>query len=202
LNYFFSNMGNQSALIEDVGIYEFVLNSPYPSMSAAENFSASAASAFHVCEDAISLRPDMLTFSPPEAANQWMSIGIKGRVSLRPYQPVKIYVDGAEEKTSSVTVEAGKMRAIATTFKMDSVPRDEYYNTVVICPVIRLFDSKGPVFAVCDGWQSTWAGDDAMRGPPPVAPPARLLPVSSMGSCHSVRGFAGMAIGNLGVPHD
>jgi hypothetical protein len=78
---------------------------------------------------------------------------------------------------------------ITTTFETDPIPR-ERYNTVLICPVIRLVDSKGQVFSVCQGWQSTWAEHHAKMGPL-GAPPGRLLPVSSGGSCRSVRGSVG-----------
>ena len=104
---------------------------------------------------------------------------------------VRIYIDGAETSSSSATVEAGKMKVIGTTFETDPAPTAEY-NTVLICPVVRFFDSKGQsVLAVCRGWQSTRVseplGGGTMFGPSAGGAPSRLLPVTSTGSCSTVR---------------
>jgi hypothetical protein len=172
VNYIMSNMGNQAVLIEDVGIYELWINSEHSTIRGAE---------LHFCEDTIVIRPESL--APGSRATLSTMKGVL--VSL--YQPVKTYIDGTEEKTSSISVEAGKMRVIATTFETDPVPRNDY-NTAVICPVIRLFDSKGyPVLAVCEGWQSTRVPLGTITSSPPNRPAARLLPISSAGACRSIR---------------
>jgi hypothetical protein len=120
---------------------------------------------------------------------------------LAPVKPPKIYIDGAETKSASAIIDAGKMKVIGATFETDPVPfrRETHprgqeeepglgtkYNTVVICPVIRFFDSKGqPVLAVCRGWQSSRPGKPiggTNFGPAPGDRPARLLPVASTGS--------------------
>jgi hypothetical protein len=81
------------------------------------------------------------------------------------------------------------MKVIGTTFETDPAPTAEY-NTVLICPVIRFFDSKGqPVLAVCRGWQSTRGGllGGTHFGPSSGGAPARLLPVANTGSCRTIR---------------
>ena len=164
-------MGNQAALIEDVGIYELWVNSAHSYDGAAE---------LHLCKEAIVIRPSFFWLGSTATLPTMQDVRVKR------YQPATTYIDGTE-KTSSITVDAGKLRIIAATFKTDAVPRDEY-NTAVICPFIRLFDSKGhPVLAMCEGWQSTSMPLGTATSSPPGRPPARLLPVSSVGSCLSVR---------------
>jgi hypothetical protein len=183
LNYFFSNMGNQPTFIEDVSIIEFALNSKNPGSIE-----------FHVCEDQKAkwfFRPDLLAFGGRQLYFSQNLLPLGNGISISVVQPTKISIDGIEAKFSSATVEAGKMRVIGTTFETVPIPRDNY-NTVVICPVIRFFDSKGrPIYAICKGWQSTW--DDLFQpsgrtfmGPPTGEPSVRLLPVSTLGSCLSV----------------
>ena len=83
------------------------------------------------------------------------------------------------------------MKVIAATFETDPFP-GAGYNMFIICPVIRLFDSKGqPVLAVCKGWLS-YRPNSALRGSLFWAPteedmPARLLPVVNSRPCNTVR---------------
>jgi hypothetical protein len=170
VNYFFSNMGNQAVLIEDVFIDELWINSNSLNIGNAE---------LYRCDEAIKL-----TFWPPEI--------IHGRLKdgswFATVKPTKIYIDGTEARWSSATVEAGKMKVISATYITESL-RAADYNTVVICPMITLFDSKGqPVLAVCKGWQSSdLPRGGSVAGPPAGGPPARLLPVASRGTCLTVR---------------
>ena len=41
---------------------------------------------------------------------------------LAPVKSAKIYIDGAETKFSSTTVEAGKTKVISATFETDTIP--------------------------------------------------------------------------------
>ena len=104
------------------------------------------------------------------------------------FRPAKTFIDGTEGASSATAVEPGKMKGITTTFETDPIPHDNF-NAVVICPVIRFFDSQGrPVVATCKGWQSTWpSGGGILLGPPSGGPPAKLLPIPSGGSCRSAR---------------
>lgn len=183
LDYLFSNMGNQATFIEDVSIIEFAINGTQPDSGGAE---------LHVCEDSRLFRPDFLALIPLEFRRKLQMEGSSASF-FTAVQPTKIFIDGSEAKSSSAAVEAGKMRVIGTTFETDPIPRDNY-NTVVICPVIRFFDSRGrPVLAVCKGLQSTRVqltrerGVGTVIGSPPGGHSGRLLPVSSLGACRSVR---------------
>jgi hypothetical protein len=181
VNYFFTNMGNQAALIEDVAMDELWINSTPPKIGAE----------FYRCDDVGYLGNIRLTYaeSLPESLRKQPS-PLKDGVLFAAAKPAKIYVDGAETKSASTTVEAGKMKMISATFETDVVPRAEY-NSVVICPVIKFFDSKGqPVLAVCRGWQQSSeieSGGGMAFGPSAGGSPAKLLPVASAGSCHTVR---------------
>jgi|SRR6516162_5769190 hypothetical protein len=178
VNYFFTNMGNQAALIEDVAMDELWINSTPPKIGAE----------FYRCDDVGYLGNTRLTYadSLPEPLRKPSQL--KDGVLFAPAKPAKIYVDGAETKSASTIVEAGKMKMISTTFETHVVPQGEY-NSIVICPVIKFFDSKGqPVLAVCRGWQqSSESGGGIVFGPPAGGSPAKLLPVASAGSCHTVR---------------
>jgi hypothetical protein len=80
------------------------------------------------------------------------------------------------------------MKVIGTTFDTDPAPAAQY-NTIVICPVKRFFDSKGqPVLAVCRGWQSSHPEiGGTLFGPPAGGAPSRLLPVANSRSCRTIR---------------
>jgi hypothetical protein len=171
INYFFSNMGNQAVLIEDVSMDEIVLNS-----------TNKAGAELRRCDEVGLYGQSLLSIEKSEQIREeHLFLSISGAV-LNPLKPAKIYIDGAETSSSSTTVEAGKMKAIGATFETERVP--SAFNTVVICPVIRFFDSKGqPVLAVCRGWQS----GPISNGPPAGASPARLLPAQSMGLCRTLR---------------
>jgi hypothetical protein len=177
VNYFFTNMGNQAALIEDVSIYELWINSDHPDFGGVE---------LHRCEDVSYIRPQFLALTPREFRREHSQMfKTKDGSLFAAVQPDKIYVDGTEAKSSAVTVEAGKMRVIGATFGTDVLP----YDTVVICPAINFFDSKGqPVLAVCEGWQSSSSPmGGTVSGPAAAGAPARLLPVASGGRCHTIR---------------
>src|ERR1700730_17457512 len=58
INYFFSNMGNQAAQIEDVALDELWVNSDRTNISGAE---------LHRCDDVGHLGNTLLTLPPPEA---------------------------------------------------------------------------------------------------------------------------------------
>jgi hypothetical protein len=147
INYFFSNMGNQSVLIEGVSMSEIWVHSATPSNGLvgldrcnSKNYSSEVAGLLGSQE----LLPTSTTMQDGS--------------SFRLVRPAKIYVDGAETRSSTAAVEAGKMKVIAATFETDTAPGAEY-NMLVICPVINLFDSKGqPVMAVCRGWVSSHPG--------------------------------------------
>jgi hypothetical protein len=176
LSYLFSNMGNQGALVEDVSIYELWINSDHPDFGEEE---------LHRCEDVSYIRPQFLAFTPREFRREHSQMFKNKDGSLfAAVQPDKIYIDGTEAKSAAVTVEAGKMRVIGATFGTDLLPQAQY-NTVVICPAINFFDSKGqPVLAVCEGWQSSSSPmGGTVSGPAAAGAPARLLPVASGGRC-------------------
>jgi hypothetical protein len=195
VNYLFTNMGNQAVLIEDVGIYELWVN-----MNMKHSWSSVEKLPLCKADDDIFDGPEywnsLLNSVPALKGKRQMKFadGVMlgdinpgaGGMTISLYQPVDTYVDGAEEKTSSATLEAGKMRVIATRFKTDPVPRDNY-NTVVICPVIRYFDSRGhPQLAVCEGWQyTTLPGGGRSEAWALGGSPAILLPIASGGSCRS-----------------
>ena len=178
INYFFSNMGNQAIIIEDVAMDELWLNSNRTNIGGAE---------LHRCDDVGHLGNTLLTLPPPSQGPLPLNDAL-----FAPVRPVRIYIDGAETSSSSATVEAGKMKVIGTKFETDTAPTAEY-NTVLICPVVRFFDSKGqPVLAVCRGWQSSRANlgglpAGTLFGPSSGGAPARLLPVASAGSCRTIR---------------
>jgi hypothetical protein len=177
INYFFSNMGNQAVIIEDVAMDELWLNSDRTNMIGGAEL--------HRCDDVGYLGNTLLTLPPPVQAPLPLNDG----TLFAPVRPVRIYIDGAETSSSSATVEAGKMKVIRTTFETDPAPTAEY-NTVLICPVVRFFDSKGqPVLAVCRGWQSSrWSlRGGTVFGPYSGGAPARLLPVANTGSCRTIR---------------
>jgi hypothetical protein len=178
INYFFSNMGNQAVLIEDVAIDEIWVNSDRTNIGGAE---------LHRCDDVGYLGNTWLIHPPPLDKGP---LSLNDGALLAPARPSKIVIDSAETNSSSATVEAGKMKAIDATFQTDPAPTKEY-NAVLICPVVRFFDSKGqPVLAVCRGWQSTRVSDPlggTMFGPSAGGAPSRLLPVASTGSCRTVR---------------
>jgi hypothetical protein len=177
ITYVFSNMGNQTVLIEDVAMDELWVNNDRTNIGE-----------LHRCDDVGYLGNTLLTHPPPaEFLQRHFPLG--DGALFAPVRPAKIYMEGAAASSSSATVEAGKMKVINATFETDPAPALEY-NTVLICPVVRFFDSKGqPVLAVCRGWMSSTAdpGGGTLFGPPAGGAPARLLPVASPGSCRTVR---------------
>jgi hypothetical protein len=180
INYFLSNMGNQSVTIEDVATDELWVNSDRTNIGGAE---------LHRCDDVGYLGNSLLTTPPPPEV--WNGhVTLNDGALFASVRPARIYIDGIEKNSSSAAVEAGKMKVIGTTFETDPVPAAEY-NTVVICPVVRFFDSRGqPVLAVCRGWQSTrvaYPPGVTLFGPPAGGPPAKLLPTESIGSCRTLR---------------
>jgi hypothetical protein len=177
LNYFFSNRGNEPVMVEDVSIIELWIKSEKSNIGGAE---------LQACDDPTLFRPDFIAALPKQFRNEHVTM--KSGASFSSFRPVKTYIDGTEGESSAATVEPGKMKAITTTFEPDPV-RWENYNTVVICPVIRFFDSQGrPLVATCKAWQSTTPNiGGTLMGPPWGGPSAKLLPISSDGSCRSLR---------------
>jgi hypothetical protein len=198
VNYFFSNMGNQTAFVEDVAVDELWMKSDDPGVIMG------VGSEVDRCSDANLLVPTSMAFETFMPSRLPSLIGrqhfplfptirgpdtVKG-VLFELFKPAKIYIDGAEAKTAAATVEAGKMKVISATFEMEPLPVAEY-NVAVVCPVIRIFDSKGqPILAVCKGSKfghlnAPNAVFDAVYGLPEGSPPGRLLPVSSKGNCRT-----------------
>jgi hypothetical protein len=120
LNYFFSNMGNQAAMIEDVAIDELFIKTD----------DLTGAGELDRCVDIDLLKSTLeaLTPSVPVNVRKWVELlrGEQHRPTMRQItpstlfsvvKPTKIYIDGAEVKTAAATVEAGKMRVIAAKFE-------------------------------------------------------------------------------------
>jgi hypothetical protein len=207
VNYFFSNMGNQTVLVENVVIDELWIKSDKPGYSGP-------GMEVDRCNDPNLWMPNILTLSrivPSVVWEEHKPIPTEfGRLDPQFVQgvlfavvkPEKLYIDGAEARTAATTVEAGKIKAIGATFKTE--PRPAEYNVVVVCPVVSFFDSKGqPVLAMCKGWQSGKLNSpaeflDTVLSPPAGTPPGRLLPVGSAGNCitHRMSGDAP----NVGEP--
>jgi hypothetical protein len=174
IKYFFSNMGNQAVLIDDVSMSEIWVHSATPNNGLAgldrcnsQAYSGQVASLLGT--------PELLP----------MQDGSRFRL----VRPTKIYGDGAESKSSAAAIEAGKMKVISATFETDTAPGPEY-NMLIICPVINFFDSKGqPVIAVCKGWVSSHPGSPSLPRtlfwpPSSLDMPARLLPPAIAGPCN------------------
>ena len=141
ITYYFSNMGNQAVLIEDMAMDELWVNSDRTNIGGAE---------LHRCDDVGYLGNTLLTLPPPEEALRG-HFPLKDGALFAPVKPARTFIEGGETHSSSAIVEAGRMKAIGATFETDAAPGAEY-NTVLICPVVRFFDSKGqPILAVCRG---------------------------------------------------
>jgi hypothetical protein len=201
VNYFFSNMGNQTVLVENVVIDELWIKSDKPGYSGA-------GMEVDMCNDPNLWMPTSLTLVRLVPSVVWEEhkpiqptvFGTNPQspqsVLLAVVKPENLYIDGAEARTAATSVETGKMKAIGATFKTE--PRPAEYNVVVVCPVVSFFDSKGqPVLAVCKGWQSGHLNSsadflDTVLSPPAGTPPGRLLPVGSTGNCitHRMSGDA------------
>jgi hypothetical protein len=193
VNYFFSNMGNQTVLIQDIEIDDLWIKSADPGLVGGD---------LNRCDDRDLLLPTFATFERWAPSQTWEEhkpiwpsrIGPntkpKEGVLLAVLKPTKIYIDGSEVKTASVTVETGKMKLISATFETTPLPI-ENYETAVVCPVIRLFDNEGlPVLAVCKGSQFSHPSPPSVATPEGIVGRAplserlvRLLPISSKGNC-------------------
>jgi hypothetical protein len=169
VNYFFSNMGNQTVFIEDVAIDELWIKSDRPGAEGTiigEHGQIEWTDESSMCNDPnIYLETFMDTLhafgaSFPSSLTEQQHVPVMRSTTedYRPLEglrfalikPARIYIEGAEAKAAAATVEAGKMKEIAATFERETIPLAKY--NVVVCPVIRIFDSKGqPVLAVCKG---------------------------------------------------
>ena len=103
LDYFFSNMGNQATLIADVSLIELWINSEHPEIGGGE---------LHSCRDAAPFGPSFRELLPPDVRRE--HIQMKSGNNFSAVQPTKVYIDGIVGETSSATVEAGKIKIIAT----------------------------------------------------------------------------------------
>jgi hypothetical protein len=168
MKYIFSDTGKQSYLIDDVFIFEFWLNTPIVQKVAdeltahvpkpkldrkdAEELNTTLSDDLNMCTQKIVVPVDEFVPKPYENIPYTLNNG--GRAKA--FQPEHLYVDGTETQFHSVVIKAGETRSILAMFS--TMPLDKQkYNTVIICPTIRFFDSLGrPLVAMCRGWNSTY----------------------------------------------
>lgn len=172
LNYIFSNAGKTSVFIEDVSLVELFYHSnssawTIPNLDACKNDGIETPSLIAARPSVIQSLP---TFHPKE---QWYSML---------YTPKSIFLGGVQSQFSSVNIDAGEQRAISTVYEMSPVDWSKF-NVVLLCPIIRLFNSSGqPSTVICDGIQSDQFPPETGTRYTPAAL-ARLLPTSRT-NCH------------------
>jgi hypothetical protein len=168
LNYVFSNSGKTPTFIEDVSLvevfYQQIPNAQsYPDLGICEANSPTPAT--------ITMLPSFVQSTPVKYAN--------GEYK-KFYTPKTIYLGGVQSSFSSLNIDVGTQRAISTVYEMDPVDWNNF-NVVLLCPIVRFFDSTGrPFTAICKGF----AGDDIHEDNGPAkgrrttsaAGLARLLP--------------------------
>jgi hypothetical protein len=172
LNYIFSNSGKTPAFIEDVSLTEVFYQS---------NADGSAIPNMDICKDESIQTPTFVALMQPALQSQPMLHQKEGWYS-RLYTPKTIYSGGIQSPFSSLNIDVGAQRAISAVYEMDAIDWNKF-NVVLLCPVIRFFDSSGhPSTAICDGFQGDQFlieknGPKGTRSSP--AGLARLLPTSS-----------------------
>jgi hypothetical protein len=174
LNYVLSNAGKTPAFIEDVSLTEIFY---------AYKGNASTTPSLDLCKDE-SIETPTLAALNPQAVRSLPLLHHDGWYS-KLYTPKIIYLGGVQSPFSSINIDAGAQRAISTIYEMDAIDWNKF-NVVLLCPVVRFFDSSGrPSTAICDGFQSDElipeVGPKGTRTTP--AGLARLLPISGS-NCH------------------
>jgi hypothetical protein len=144
LNYIFSNAGKNPVFIEDVNLTEVFYQSK-------ENDGRTIPST-DICKDPNIQTPALVAFLPPEVNSQPV-VDANGRYN-KLYTPKTIYLGSVQSPFSSLNIDVGAQRAISAIYEMDAVDWNKF-NVVLLCPIIRFFDSSGHQFtAICDGFQS------------------------------------------------
>jgi hypothetical protein len=165
LNYIFSNSGKNPAFVEDVSLVTITYRSQANNSMPVD---------FSLCNDT-SLPTPLL------AAYTGDMTDYKGRIT-RLYKPKEIYLGGSLSVFSSLNIDAGSQRAISTMFETEPVDWNKS-NAILLCPVVRFFDSSGqPHTEVCPGYQRDQldgrAAPNSRFTPASGSGPARLLPKS------------------------
>ena len=143
LNYIFSNAGKTPAFIEDVSLTEVFYQS---------NADGRTIPNMDICKDETIQTPAIVAFMQPAFQSQPISHP-KGGWYSRLYTPKTIYSGSVQSPFSSLNIDAGAQRAISAVYEMDAIDWNKF-NVVLLCPVIRFFDSSGhPSTAICDGFQ-------------------------------------------------
>jgi hypothetical protein len=110
ISYLFTNVGDRSVLVEDIGVLIFFRNA-VSLYNPSREFDACATPYLYG-------QIDIQRFAPP----QYRDIGtnMKDHSFLMIYKPTDIYIDGTSVVFSSATIENNKVRSIAATF--DATP--------------------------------------------------------------------------------
>ena len=185
IDYFFFDGGKKMALIEDVGVVQL------QAMGKPQGHNSHLY--IELCNDPyLPGFPHRYEAMPPEKDDELTEIQKPQTPQIdRAFAsftwPKEINIDGHEVASSAVLIEPEKTRIITARYDMRRVDQN-VFNILVICPVVRYFDSEGhPTVAVCQGYLSVVfpvgepGGGGKMFGP--AYRPARLLPTVDRPTC-------------------
>jgi hypothetical protein len=171
LNYIFSNAGKTPTFVEDVSLTEIFYQT---------NGDGRTMPNIDICRDQSIYTPSIAALLPANFRSEPTFYPKEGWYS-RFYTPKTIYLGSTQSPFSSLNIDVGGQRAISAVYEMDAIDWNKF-NVVLLCPIIRFFDSSGrPFTAICEGFQSDQfalekAGPKGTRTAPGGL--ARLLPTS------------------------
>jgi hypothetical protein len=168
VKYLLRNRGKQSALVNDVGLFEIVATKGFD--DPQDNV--------RMCDDADA---KTLTILRMGIMGQGAQVGDDSKRSGE-YTAITLLVDGAPwEAKTPIPIESGKTRLITATFSINP-DHAAHFNTRVFCPVIDAVDIRNiPGTTICRGMAQTFSSNEFTESR--SMQQFRILPHSPGASC-------------------
>jgi hypothetical protein len=175
VTYLFRNLGTEAALINGVGLYEFV----------TVHGLAEASNSTEICDGATSM--NVVT---AQLGQGFMGPGVQVGSNERRfsvYAPTALTIDGAPwDGVAPASIEGGKTKLITAEFVLYPEHRKNY-NTLVLCPMVGMIDiNNNRGIAICRGISETSNGNGRVEST--SLQQFRVLPHSKAPTCPARRG--------------